>query len=282
MTKFENLVSVDWLRDKLDNDYVKVIDGSWYLPQQGRDAAAEYAAGHVPGAVFFDLDENSDHSSDLPHMMPSPEEFADVAGAMGITNSDHVIVYDGLGFMSAPRIWWMFKTFGHEKVSVLDGGMPAWKAINAPVDSGSPAKAATNYQVTLNQRQIADRRSVMSALENGDRQIIDARSAARFSGSAPEPRAGLKSGHMPGAINLPFQELVATSGLFKLGSELQSVFEKAGVDLSSPVTTSCGSGVTAAILTLGLTQLGHRDNNLYDGSWAEWGSHPETVDKIVK
>ncbi len=282
MTNSKNLVSADWLSQHLDDDYVKVIDGSWYLPQQSRDAIAEYKAGHIPGAVFFDLDKNSDHASDLPHMMPSAEDFAEAIGALGISNSDHVVVYDGLGFMSAPRIWWMFKTFGHDKVSVLDGGMPAWTAINGPVEDKVPAVTATHYQAVLNADCVSIRSEILAYTQKGGRQIVDARSAERFSGRAPEPREGLQSGHMPTAKNIPFQKLVGRNGLFESGSKLQQVFEDAGIDLSRPIVTSCGSGVTAAILTLGLRELGHEDTKLYDGSWAEWASHPDTSDKIIR
>lgn len=281
MSGSKNLVSADWLMQNLGDSSVTVIDGSWYLPQQGRDAVAEYAAGHLPGAVFFDLDEHSDKSSDLPHMMPSAEVFAAAVSGLGISNSDHIIIYDGLGFMSAPRIWWMFKAFGHESVSVLDGGMPAWNRADGPVENQQTDVTPSNYLAVLNEKYIATRDSILTFVENGNRQIIDARSAERFSGRAPEPREGLKSGHMPGAKNLPFQKLVGSGGVFRSGTELQQVFEDSGIDLSRPVVTTCGSGVTAAILTLGLEELGHDDNKLYDGSWAEWGSHPETSDKII-
>ncbi|MCR9235622.1 MAG: 3-mercaptopyruvate sulfurtransferase [Alphaproteobacteria bacterium] len=281
MSGSKNLVSADWLLQNLGDSSVKVIDGSWYLPQQGRDAVAEYAAGHIPGAVFFDLDGHSDKSSDLPHMMPSAEVFAAAVSGLGISNSDHIIIYDGLGFMSAPRIWWMFKAFGHENVSVLDGGMPAWNRADGPVENQQTDVTPSKYLAVLNEKYIATRDSILTFVEIGDRQIIDARSAERFSGRAPEPREGLKSGHMPGAKNLPFQKLVGSGGVFRSGTELQQAFEDSGIDLSRPVVTTCGSGVTAAILTLGLEELGHDDNKLYDGSWAEWGSHPETSDKII-
>lgn len=281
MSGSKNLVSADWLLQHLGDSSVKVIDGSWYLPQQGRDAVAEYAAGHIPGTVFFDLDGHSDKSSDLPHMMPSAEVFAAAVSGLGISNSDHIIIYDGLGFMSAPRIWWMFKAFGHENVSVLDGGMPAWNRADGPVENQQTDVTPSKYLAVLNEKYIATRDSILTFVENGDRQIIDARSAERFSGRAPEPREGLKSGHMPGAKNLPFQKLVGSGGVFRSGTELQQAFEDSGIDLSRPVVTTCGSGVTAAILTLGLEELGHDDNKLYDGSWAEWGSHPETSDKII-
>lgn len=281
MSKSKNLVSTEWLSQHLHDDNVMVIDGSWYLPQQNRDAIAEYTAGHIPGAVFFDLDGHSDKTSDLPHMMPSAEGFAAAVSGLGISNSDHIVVYDGLGFMSAPRIWWMFKAFGHDKVSVLNGGMPAWHKLGGAVDNGQPEALATQYQAALSGKYVADRQDIQNFVEFGDRQIVDARSAERFAGRAPEPRKGLRSGHMTGAKNLPFQKLVGESGFFESASQLQIAFEDAGLDLSRPIVTSCGSGVTAAILTLGLEEIGHQDNKLYDGSWAEWGSHSETSDMIV-
>lgn len=274
-------MSAQWLLQHIDDSNVKVIDGSWYLPLQGRDAMVEYAAGHIPGAVFFDLDGHSDKTSDLPHMMPSAETFAAAVGSLGISNSDHIVVYDGLGFMSGPRIWWMFKAFGHENVSVLNGGMPAWLRADGPIEDQQTDVTATRYQAALNEKYVASREEVLTFVEDGHRQIVDARSADRFSGRAAEPRKGLKSGHMPEAKSLPFQKLVSESGLFESTPILQRIFEDAGLDLSRPIVTTCGSGVTAAILTLGLEEIGHRDNMLYDGSWAEWGSHPETTGKII-
>lgn len=281
MSGSKNLVSAQWLLQHHEDSDVRVIDGSWYLPQQNRDAIAEYTARHIPGAVYFDLDGHSDKSSDLPHMMPSAEVFAAAVSGLGISNSDHIIVYDGLGFMSAPRIWWMFRAFGHENVSVLNGGMPAWNRANGPIEHHQTDVTTTSYQARLNEKYVSSREAILTFVENGDRQIVDARGADRFSGRAPEPRKGLKSGHMPGAKNLPFQKLVGDGGLFRSGIELQQAFEGAGLDLSRPIVTTCGSGVTAAILTLGLEELGHDDNKLYDGSWAEWGSHPDTSDKII-
>lgn len=281
MSKSKNLVSADWLLKHRADDDVKIIDGSWYLPQQNRDAAAEYAAGHIPGAVFFDLDANSDQTSELPHMMPDADFFAKAVASLGISNSDTVVIYDGAGLMSAARIWWMFRAFGHSDVFVLDGGLPAWKAAGGSLQTGLVETPKAYYRATLNDGMIADWREVLRVAEQQDRQLLDARSAGRFNGIAPEPRAGIKSGHMPGAKNLPFQQLLTEEGEFKTGSQLKQAFEDAGIDLTQPVITTCGSGVTAAILSLGLSELGHSDNKLYDGSWAEWGWRPETAGKIV-
>nr|WP_306266636.1 3-mercaptopyruvate sulfurtransferase [Pararhizobium sp. IMCC3301] len=281
MRKSKNLVSAKWLRDHLADADLKIIDGSWYLPQQNRDAIAEYTAGHIPGAVFFDVDANSDQTSDLPHMMPAAEVFAEAAASLGISNPDTVVIYDGAGLMSAARIWWMFRAFGHEKVFVLDGGLPAWKSVAGPLQKGAVEALIANYRATLDDSMIADWQEVMRVAEHQDHQVLDARSAERFKGLAPEPRAGVKSGRMPGAKNLPFQKLLTEDGIFKSDTELQRAFEEAGIDLTQPVITTCGSGVTAAILSLGLSELGHSNNKLYDGSWAEWGWRPETAGKII-
>lgn len=281
MSKSKNLASAAWLLKHRADDNVKIIDGSWYLPQQNRDAAAEYAAGHIPGAVFFDLDANSDQTSELPHMMPDADFFAKAVESLGISNSDTVVIYDGAGLMSAARIWWMFRAFGHSDVFVLDGGLPAWKAAGGSLQTGIVETPKAYYRATRNDGMIADWREVLRVAEQQDRQLLDARSAGRFNGIAPEPRAGIKSGHMPDAKNLPFQQLLTEEGEFKTGSQLKQAFEDAGIDLTQPVITTCGSGVTAAILSLGLSELGHSDNKLYDGSWAEWGWRPETAGKIV-
>tara|TARA_R110002124_G_scaffold100107_4_gene246575 strand:+ start:6077 stop:6925 length:849 start_codon:yes stop_codon:yes gene_type:complete len=281
MSKSKNLVSANWLHDHLADDDVKIMDGSWYLPQQNRDAIAEYAAGHIPGAVFFDLDANSDQTSELPHMMPDADKFAEAAASLGISNSDTVVIYDGAGLMSAARIWWMFRAFGHEKVFVLDGGLPAWKRTGGSLQKGTVEVPMAQYRAMLDDGMIADWQDVVQVTEQHDHQVLDARSAERFKGLAPEPRAGVKSGHMPDAKNLPFQKLLTEDGVFKSGSELKRAFEEAGIDLTQPVITTCGSGVTAAILSLGLSELGHSDNKLYDGSWAEWGWRPETAGKII-
>lgn len=277
MSDFKNMVSAQWLSNHLNDTSVKVVDGSWYLPQQNRDPVAEYAAGHIPGAVFFDLDTISDQGSDLPHMMPSDTMFANAVSALGISNTDHVVVYDGLGLMSAARIWWMFRAFGHKNVSVLNGGAPAWHAFGGELTTEAPADAPGTYRAHLDGSQVASWQDVAASVNDKTSQILDARSADRFKGLAPEPRKGLKGGHITGSNNLPFQKLLGDNGVLSPHADLRAAFVDAGIDLSKPVITSCGSGVTAAILTLGLDELGHTDNRVYDGSWAEWGLRDVTT-----
>ncbi|PCJ91252.1 MAG: 3-mercaptopyruvate sulfurtransferase [Hyphomicrobiales bacterium] len=280
MSNSNNIVSAQWLLDAITSPTVKLVDGSWYLPQQNRDAIGEYNKGHIPGAVFYDLDAYSDQSSSLPHTLPSPADFGKTIGQLGISNEDHVIVYDGMGLFSAARIWWMFKTFGHKTVSILDGGMPAWVTAGGATEADAPSPVSVApYEASFDAERIADWQAVAQMSKTGSSQILDARAADRFAGIVPEPRTGLKSGHIPGSGNLPIPTLIE-DGRLKNAAELKTAFEAAGIDLSRPVTTSCGSGVTAAVLSLGLAQLGHTDNKLYDGSWSEWGGLDETADMI--
>ena len=270
----KTLVSTDWLEAHLGNPDMRVLDGSWYLPEAGRDPKAEYAEAHIPNARFFDIDEISDHRSDLPHMAPPPEKFISRMRAMGVGDGHPVVVYDGAGILSAARVWWLFKLMGHADVAVLDGGFPKWKAEGRPVDDLDPTVRDRHMYVRVQNHLVRDVTQVSQASKLGDAQIIDARSAARFRGEAPEPREGLRAGHIPGSRNVPFNQLLNDDKTMKSPDQLKAAFEAAGVDLSRPAITTCGSGVTAAVLALALERIGKTDWSLYDGSWAEWGQFP--------
>jgi len=272
----EPLVSTQWLADNLGRDDVKVVDGSFYLPAEQRDAGAEFLARHIPGAVFFDIDQVCDKSSELPHMFPTAAEFAAAVGALGIGNDDTVITYDGGKLTGACRVWWMFRAFGHARVAVLDGGIGKWLAEDQAVEAGAAAPDPAPYEARFAPDMLRDVTQMLSLIDSAGMQILDARSAGRFAGIAAEPRAGLRSGHMPGARNLPYDQLLAEDGTLRPTDELRARFVEAGIDLAAPVVTSCGSGVSAAVLLLALQRLGHRENALYDGSWSEWGSRDDT------
>jgi thiosulfate/3-mercaptopyruvate sulfurtransferase len=265
------LVSTQWLEDHLGQPGLMVVDGSWYLPAMNRDGAAEYLEGHVPGAVYFDIDDISDHSTQLPHTLPSPEYFAQKVGALGISETDHVVVYDGGGLFSAPRVWWMFRTFGSKTVSILDGGLPKWKAEQRPLEGGRIEPSPATFNPTFNAQAVASTADVDTALKSGSAQVADARAKARFDGTTPEPRPGLPSGHMPGARNLAVGNITA-DGRLKDTAALAEAIRAAGIDTSKPVITSCGSGVSAAIINLAFEVSGLPAPRLYDGSWTEWAS----------
>jgi thiosulfate/3-mercaptopyruvate sulfurtransferase len=269
------VVSADWVEKNLGAPKFRIVDASWYLPAQNRNGAEEYAAGHIPSAVFFDQDAIADHSTGLPHTIPSAEVFAQAAAKFGISETDTIVVYDGPGFFSAPRVWWLFRLFGAQDVYVLEGGLDGWKREGRPVTSelSEPRPAVFNAQ--FDATKVTTLEAMKSLVAEGRTQIADARGPGRFQGIEPEPRAGVRSGHMPGARNLPATAL-SENGRFKSLPELRKTFASAGIDLSKPVVTSCGSGVTAAIVTLALTSLGHTDNTLYDGSWTEWGGRGDT------
>lgn len=270
----KTLVSTDWLAAHLKDPDLRLLDGSWYLPQQERDPKAEYDAAHIPGARFFDIDEISDLRSDLPHMAPPVEKFMSRMRAMGVGDGHQLVVYDGAGLMSAARVWWLFRLFGQMNVAVLDGGLPKWQAEGHPVEDMPPVIRDRHMTVRVQNQMVRDVTQVSSASKLGDHEIIDARSAGRFEGTDPEPREGLRGGHIPGSKNVPFQSLLNADGTMKPADSLRATFEGAGVDLTKPAITSCGSGVTAAVLSLALERMGKSDHSLYDGSWAEWGAFP--------
>lgn len=272
-------VSTQWLADNLDRPDVKVLDGSFYLPAENRNAQEEFLAAHIPGAHYFDIDVVSDHASDLPHMFPSEAVFNEAVGAMGIANSDMVITCDGGKLTGACRVWWMFRAFGHGNVAVLDGGVGKWRTEQRRLESGEAAVSQTsNYTADFHPELVRDVNDILRLTgdRGDDEQIIDARAAGRFAGTAPEPREGMRSGHMPGAYNVPYDQLLQDDGTLKPADELKTLFVGAGADLGEPVVTSCGSGVSAAVLLLALDVLGHQQTALYDGSWSEWGSRQDT------
>lgn len=270
----KTLVSTDWLAAHLKDPDLRVLDASWYLPQQEREAKAEYEAAHIPGARFFDIDEISDNRSDLPHMVPPVEKFMSKLRAMGVGDGHQVVVYDGAGLFSAARVWWLFRLMGQTNIAVLDGGFPKWQAEGRPVEDLPPVIRDRHMTVRVQNHMVRDVTQVSAAAKLGDHEIIDARSAERFRGDAPEPREGLRAGHIPGSRNVPFGQVLNADGTMKDADGIRAAFEAAGVDLNKPAITSCGSGVTAAILSLALERIGKTDHALYDGSWVEWGAFP--------
>lgn len=270
------LVTTQWLADWLDEPEVQILDATWYMPGQGKTGADSYAEGHIPGAVRFDIDQIADQSTDLPHMLPSASDFAVMAGELGLRRDHIIVVYDAQGLFSAPRVWWTLRVMGFPEVFVLDGGLRKWLAEGRPVERELRQFPASHLTSRIQPKLVRDLAAVSELVGGAGAQIVDARPAGRFRGESPEPRAGLRSGHMPGARNLPWDAVVNPDGAMRSAQELRDLFEAAGVDLAAPIVTTCGSGVSASLLALALARLSRPDVAVYDGSWTEWGGHPDT------
>ena len=270
------LVTTDWLAARLGKRDVRVVDGSWHMPHLQRNPRAEFAQAHIPGAVFFDIDAIADTRSTLPHMLPDAKTFAARVGALGIGRRDRVVVYDTRGVVSAARVWWTFRALGHDAVAVLDGGLPKWRAERRAVASGLPAPRGRVFTARLRKRLVRDLAQIRANVKTRREQVLDARSHGRFTATEPEPRPGLRGGHIPGSLNLPYDQLYRPDGTLLRREDLGAAFAKAGIDLTKPVATTCGSGVTAAVLALALHLVGHDRVAVYDGSWTEWGGRADT------
>jgi len=268
-------VSTDWLATHLETPDVVVVDASWHMPAANRDPEAEFRAGHIPGAVRFDIDAVADHSTDLPHVLPGADAFSSAVRKLGIGDGMTIVIYDSVGLQSAPRAWWTFKVFGARDVYILDGGLPAWVAEGRELSTDLPTPRPRHFTARLDHSMVKAAPEVRHALLSNAAQVVDARPANRFKGEVPEPRSGVKSGHMPGALNVPSGKVVV-DGRLAPADVLEAAFAEAGVDVAQPIITSCGSGVTAAILWLALETLGAPKLALYDGSWTEWGSRDDT------
>lgn len=274
MSPFPYFVSTQWLAEHVDDPDLVAIDGTFFVPDEGRNARAEYVAAHIPGAVFFDIDAIADHTTDLPHMLPSPAAFAAAMRALGIGSSQRLVVYDNAGLQGGARVWWTLRHYGAKDVKILAGGLQRWKAEGRPLQAGEVKRAPREFAVSFDGAGTADLETVRRASAEGSAQIVDARPAARFRGEAPEPRPGVRGGHIPGSFNLPWRQ-IAARGEMRPPQEIAAAFAKAGVDLDKPIITTCGSGVTAAILLLALETAGKKDVVLYDGAWSEWGARTD-------
>jgi thiosulfate/3-mercaptopyruvate sulfurtransferase len=272
----DTVVSTEWLASRLGGAQLRIVDGSWHMPQAKRDPKREFEGAHIPGAVFFDVDGIADTSSDLPHMLPSPAAFASAVGALGIGDSDFVVVYDSRGVVSAARVWWTFRVFGHDNVGVLDGGLPKWQAENRSIASGAASPTPAPFTAKFRPELVRTVAQMRANVEGRRDQVLDARSRGRFAATEPEPRAGLRGGHIPGSLNLPYDELYAKDGTLRPTADLRAALITAGIDLMKPVVTTCGSGITASVLALALHQSGRTDAAVYDGSWTEWGGRADT------
>jgi len=267
------LIETDELERELEAPDFVIIDATWFLPDEGKIAREEYLAEHIPGALFFDIDEIADTNAASPHMLPPPEKFSSRMRTMGIGDGQRIVIYDRQGMFSAPRVWWMFRVMGADDVSVLNGGLPKWKAEGRPLMMGEPAQRTTrHFTPRRNLDLVRDVDDMKATIKNNSAIILDARSPDRFAGMAPEPREGLRAGHIPGAHNVPYKSVLNDDGTLKSRDELRTLFETAGVDPHTPVVTTCGSGITAGVLALALAQTGHLRTSVYDGSWAEWGA----------
>lgn len=270
------LVSTDWLNEHLSAPDIRIVDATWHMPGSDRNARSEYGEAHIPGAVFFDINEICDSESPLPHMLPSAEKMSSHMRKLGIGDGNRVIIYDNSDVRSAARVWFMLKTFGLWDAAILDGGFQKWKSEHREIEDIPPIPRQRHFTARHNTTKVRDRDQMMKNLETAKEQVVDARAPGRFSGTDPEPRADMKSGAIPGSCNVFFRSLLNEDGTFKSPEDIRDIFEGAGLDLKKPIVTSCGSGITASVLSLGLYLIGHRDNALYDGSWSEWGSHPDT------